>query len=62
MCLYLPFMTKTSEKKGTEKALTLSSTVRHIHHIPVSNYHCAVEEEEVDKKKKREKMAEKLYL
>lgn len=36
----------------TEKALTLSTTVRHIQHILVSDYHCALEEEEVDRKKR----------
>lgn len=40
---------------STEKALTLSTMVRYIQHILVSDYHCALEEKEVDRKKKNSK-------
>lgn len=40
---------------STEKALTLSTTVRHIQHILLSDYECALEEKEVDRKKKKKK-------
>lgn len=39
---------------STEKSLTLSKTVRYIQHILVSDYHCGLEEEEVDRKKRRD--------